>query len=310
LLDRCCCFVGNIEFIRIATKYDSQMANYRDIFGCTPALYAVQGGYLTCLRYLIEKARSNINAVSDKGQSLLHVACLSGHAHIVRWLMQRSVPNAILWPTKDGANVVHCAAYSGSVVALSVLLEPIPRKKRRLLLTIRDSRGNTPLHLAAINNHVDAAHFLLAKGANPRLANGAGQTAETVSLMKGHFQLAKLLRHWNDKKYRQNGRMLISSKGDSMSETIAAYSSGYGSALSQTLPTESSRVASPPLRRQLSSGYSSSRDEPTLRIYSGEEYRETRPLSFIATDEDGRVYSNLSCQTDPDPLNRDVRVSQ
>ncbi|VDK20583.1 unnamed protein product, partial [Anisakis simplex] len=143
---------GNIEFIRIATKYDSEMANYRDLFGCTPALYAVQGGYLTCLRYLIEKARSNISAVSDKGQSLLHVACLSGNAHIVRWLMQRSVPNAILWPTKDGANAVHCAAYSGSVVSLSILLESLHRKKRRVLLAIRDIRGNTPLHLAAINN--------------------------------------------------------------------------------------------------------------------------------------------------------------
>ncbi|VDK27623.1 unnamed protein product [Anisakis simplex] len=41
---------------------------------------------------------------------------------------------------------------------------------------------------------------------------------------------------------------------------------------------------------------------------SGEELRETRPLSFLATDEDGRIYSNLSCQTDPDPLNEDVKI--
>uniref|UniRef100_A0A0M3HZF2 ANK_REP_REGION domain-containing protein n=1 Tax=Ascaris lumbricoides TaxID=6252 RepID=A0A0M3HZF2_ASCLU len=299
---------GNIEFIRIATKYDSQMANYRDVFGCTPALYAVQGGYLTCLRYLVEKAKSDISAVSDKGQSLLHVACLGGHAHIVRWIMQRSVPNAILWPTKDGANAIHCAAYSGSVVALGVLLEAIRRKKRRAVLAIRDSLGNTPLHLAAVNNHVDAAHFLLAKGASPLLTNAAGQTAEDISRMKSHIQLARLLRLWKDKRHRKNGRLTIASKGDSVNGTLARYSSGYGSALSQTLATESSRIASPPLHRQLSSGYSSCRDERILRIYSGEEYRETRPLSLIASDEDGRIYSNLSCQTDPDPLDHDVRV--
>lgn len=49
---------------------------------------------------------------------------------------------------------------------------------------------------------------------------------------------------------------------------------------------------------------------PLFGCCSGEEYRETRPLSLIASDEDGRIYSNLSCQTDPDPLDHDVRVSE
>lgn len=80
------------------------------VTGCTACVYAIQSGSLLCLRYLVEKCRSDLAAVSDRGQSLLHVACLAGQTHIVRWIVQRSVPNVVFWTTKDNANAIHCAA--------------------------------------------------------------------------------------------------------------------------------------------------------------------------------------------------------
>ncbi|VDM93685.1 unnamed protein product, partial [Litomosoides sigmodontis] len=78
---------------------------------CTPVFYAIQGGCFNSVKLLVEKGGADICIVSDKGQSLLHVACLAGQAHIVRWIVNRSTADVILWTTKDNANAIHCASY-------------------------------------------------------------------------------------------------------------------------------------------------------------------------------------------------------
>lgn len=117
-------FSGNIEFIRIVTKYDGFMVNARDRFGTlfdtvyryiifigsTAVFYAVQGGHLQCVRYLIEKARGDLTVANNRGQSLLHAASLAGHIHIVHWLLTRLERSAIFWQTIDLATPIHCAA--------------------------------------------------------------------------------------------------------------------------------------------------------------------------------------------------------
>lgn len=292
---------GNIEYIRIATKYDNHMANFRDEFGCTASVYATQSGSLLCLRYLVEKCRSDLAAVSDRGQSLLHVACLAGHTHIVRWILQRSVPNSVYWTTKDNANALHCASYSGSAASLRILMSVVPRKRRRAVLSLRDSRGNTPLHLATINNHVEAVQFLLESGADPKLINAAGQTPEVIARLKSHFELANFLRGWNGKKSKKNKSITITTHPESVVESAGEHSSGYDSGLSQTLPNDS-RLGSP-LQTQLTVGCSSD----LFQEQRDTEELELRPLQYIATDEGGRIYTDCACQTDPDDLTERVK---
>ncbi|VDN58756.1 unnamed protein product [Dracunculus medinensis] len=152
---------GNIEFIRIVTKYDNRMTNEKDIFGLTPVFYATQGGHLECLQYLVEKCRADISLVTQKGQSLLQIACLGGHLNIVQWLLRRSSPTAVLWTTKDNVNSLHCAAYQGNVEILKLLLNNFPKRNRREALHIRDFYGNTPLHLSALKNNIEAVQYLV-----------------------------------------------------------------------------------------------------------------------------------------------------
>lgn len=40
--------------------------------GCTPALYAVQGGCLTTLRFLVEKGKASLYAANNKGKWQKH----------------------------------------------------------------------------------------------------------------------------------------------------------------------------------------------------------------------------------------------
>ncbi|KAK6009152.1 ankyrin repeat protein [Ostertagia ostertagi] len=221
--------LGNIEYVRRAVKTDPKSVDSRDVFGetmansrhlhnastvfvplnvseklfpgCTPCAYAVQGGFLNVLEYLVETARAEIGCISVKGgapfmehifdnkgtcgycaakcatlrnqnklqglkqinsgQSLIHIASLCGHEKIVQWILNRCGTHVTLWTTLDNSNALHCAAYCGSVPVLRILLESWSRKKRRIVLALKDSRGNTPLHLATINEHTEAVIFLV-----------------------------------------------------------------------------------------------------------------------------------------------------
>ncbi|CAG9538119.1 unnamed protein product [Cercopithifilaria johnstoni] len=303
---------GNIEFIRNAIKYDRRMVNFRDQFGCTPVFYAVQGGCFNCVRLLIEKGGADICIVSDKGQSLLHVACLAGHAHIVRWIVNRSAANVILWTTKDDANAIHCASYSGSVAALYILLHTIPHKRRRRILALRDSRGNTPLHLTAINNHIDAAQYLLENGAEPRLLNKGGQTAEAIACIRKNYQLARLLSYWKERKQKKRKEWFPSWATTDTLHMDNVYSTDYWSTSNHTMPNSSSHIipintaTSPSLQQNNASKHSwkkFNKANPVEVIVS-----ELRPITYVASDEGGRIYEDHSIQTDRDSLRTATKI--
>ncbi|KAK0399436.1 hypothetical protein QR680_003047 [Steinernema hermaphroditum] len=169
---------GNVEFIRIVTKYDSHMVNFKD------QMYT---SHLCRTRWLL--VQSSLHGRETALRSL------SGHAHIAKWLIGRAGSEAMLHTTHHQANSVHCAAFAGHLPVLRVFLEPWSRKKRRQLLTLKDARGNTPFHLAAISNHIEVAQYLLDTGANPKLLNNSEQSAEDIAHIRKCFALAQLIRN-------------------------------------------------------------------------------------------------------------------
>ncbi|EPB72957.1 hypothetical protein ANCCEY_07953 [Ancylostoma ceylanicum] len=155
---------ANLDYIRDATKYDPKSVDARDAFGeffdssikrCTPCAYAVQGGNVDVVRYLVEKAHAEIGSVSRRD--------------------------------------------SGSVPVLRLLLRPWSRKKRKTVLALQDCRGNTPLHLAAMNGHSDAVVFLLESDANPLAVNGCGYSPQAIANMRGNPQMAAFIAGFNAK---------------------------------------------------------------------------------------------------------------
>ena len=58
----------------------------------------------------------------------------------------------------------------------------------------RNFNGDTPLLLAAGRGRVEAARLLLARGADPALAERDGWTALALAELKGHEELVELLK--------------------------------------------------------------------------------------------------------------------
>ncbi|PAV62690.1 hypothetical protein WR25_20419 isoform B [Diploscapter pachys] len=305
---------GNIEFIRVVTKYDSHMVSFRDEFGSIPLVYAVQGGCLQSVRYLVEKARSGMGSVNNRGQSLLHVSCLCGHEHITRYLLHRMGSETILWQTKDNANAVHCAAFSGSVPVLMQLLSNYSRKRRQSVLALRDSRGNTPLHLAALNNHLDAALYLLENGSDARLQNSAGNSAQAVAQLRRFPQMAALIQEYMNGKKKRSKKSLSAAdltilpyNNVTNAKSNTSLSPGGMTSLSSTQPVEETSRAFSPLA---SSGYSSAAENVAGQgadsIINSEAQIVRRRMRYV---EDGiDSLKDKEAQTDLDPLKDKVKV--
>lgn len=295
---------GNLEFARAATKFDNQMVNFRDDFGCTPCLYAVQGGCLNTSRYLVEKARGEMACVSTKGQSLLHIAALCGHAHLVRWIMHRMGSEAILWTTNDRANAIHCAAFSGSVPVLAQLLHSFGKKKRQNILALRDSRGNTPLHLSAMNNHLDAVIYQIDCGADVRLINLKGHSAQSIAALRGFKDMERILSDHNP----ANGKKKKRSKKSRSLHDLQLTTSGSRAHSAQS-PARYTNVSFNSHREEMSphawsSGYSSNGD--AAESIQSETAIVRHRLRYVEDGVDS--LRDAGAQTDTDLLKDRVKV--
>ena len=56
-------------------------------------------------------------------------------------------------------------------------IRPAPRELRSSSLNLQNASGNTPLHWASLNGHLDVVKILLAAGSDPSVTNQAGHDA-------------------------------------------------------------------------------------------------------------------------------------
>ena len=54
------------------------------------------------------------------------------------------------------------------------IIHPAPRELRASTLNVQNASGNTPLHWASLNGHLEAVKILIAAGADPSVTNQAG----------------------------------------------------------------------------------------------------------------------------------------
>ncbi|KAK4473501.1 hypothetical protein MN116_002864 [Schistosoma mekongi] len=98
------------------------------------------------------------------GNSLMHLAVMSKHLKIVRYLAEHNVP--LYAVNKDGETPLHIAAKLGLLLIVDYILDVEVN-----LLTFVDKNGNTPLHLACLTNRSKVALSLCNAGAPLEVRN-------------------------------------------------------------------------------------------------------------------------------------------
>jgi cytohesin len=206
--------------------------NAKDDAGWTPLHAAVQFGYKEMAGLLLSHG-AEINARNEDGQTPLHLSARSGLKEVVAWLLSHgaevnartkkggvginSTPvfndrkEAVLYMREDdGRTPLHDAALNGHKEVAALLLAHGAKVNARnvgdsnikfLEARIRrmDSSGGipadslTPLHLAAINGHQEAAALLLAQKADFNAKSRDGHTPLHLAVRMGHKEVAELL---------------------------------------------------------------------------------------------------------------------
>uniref|UniRef100_A0A0N5BBF7 ANK_REP_REGION domain-containing protein n=1 Tax=Strongyloides papillosus TaxID=174720 RepID=A0A0N5BBF7_STREA len=226
---------GNIEFIRICTKYDQNMVNFKDNYGYTPLMYAIQSKCITSIKYLVEKAKSSIRLKTSKAQSCLHIASIVGDTTTVKYFINILGIESILETTNDFANCFHCAAFHGNDNVIKVLGNYFDKKRRKDILSYRDSRGNTPLHLAAINDHIDVGKYLIANDVNIKIMNNQGQFPIDIAKKRNSIRVHNLLKiqEVKDKRCAKKCKTTVFSNGETSTDSLIRISSYHNINTSQ-----------------------------------------------------------------------------
>ncbi|RHY33725.1 hypothetical protein DYB32_001448 [Aphanomyces invadans] len=180
--------------------------NAKDIYGCTPMIWAARNGYFDVFEFLVAHG-ADIETASFGGMTALHHAVNHCRLNVVTKLIElgasidtkddsgntplhlgagRGILNPVLSLLAAGANInetnsqgvtpLHKAVSAGHFPCVEKLLE------NRADPNAANAEGNTSLHLAAKGGFDNIVHALIDAKANITLKNKAGKTAKDIAL--------------------------------------------------------------------------------------------------------------------------------
>jgi ankyrin repeat protein len=162
-------------------------------FGQTALHAAVSSKAFECCEVLMEaSAPSKADAIicnlpDSMGLTPLHLAALLGHVKILELLIQHG--GDISRRDGRGWTALHCCVSKGHESALALMMDCGGDDMIELI----DKEGNTPLHTAAEEGHLECARLLLETAANPDLMNAQGFTPFAIANARGHNKLGSLI---------------------------------------------------------------------------------------------------------------------
>ncbi|XP_029295735.1 ankyrin repeat and death domain-containing protein 1A [Cottoperca gobio] len=143
----------------------------KDKYGVAPIHLAAWFGSLEILKLLVQ-AGAEQKIENEEGLNIMHCAAINNHTDIVEYIIDDLQMKELDKDDQSGHRAFALAAEHGCVKMLDMLIVPYD------LATMKPNKnGDTPLHLAAKNGHLDAVQSLLQSFDTRDEVNMDGETA-------------------------------------------------------------------------------------------------------------------------------------
>ncbi|XP_030849737.1 ankyrin-3-like [Strongylocentrotus purpuratus] len=151
----------------------------------TSLQYAVEGGSLAVVRYLISQG-ADVNESNNVGWTALHIAAQMGHLYIVDYLLGQGAE--VAKGVVDDISPLHVAAFVGHCDVTEHLL-----RRGAEVNGATKEKGSTALHVGVQNGHLEITNSLLSHGADVDATDHDGWTALHIAAQNGHIDVMKCL---------------------------------------------------------------------------------------------------------------------
>ena len=136
---------GHLDLVQYLTMLNDTSSTSVDQDGFLPLHYAAWQGHLDIVKYFNDTLNMidlPINSLTVEGLTTFQLAALNGHVEVMESLSKQKL---ILQKEKNGS-VLYFTSLLGQKETIEFLVE-----KLHFNVQIKDSEGNTALHLASIN---------------------------------------------------------------------------------------------------------------------------------------------------------------
>ncbi|KAM9811195.1 uncharacterized protein ankdd1b [Neosynchiropus ocellatus] len=144
----------------------------KDTYGIAPIHLAAWFGSLEVVKLLV-KAGAEQKIENEEGLNIMHCAAINNHTEIIDYIVNDLQMVELDKEDNSGHKCFAMAAEHGCVEMLEMLMEP----DYNMATMSPNARGDTPLHLAARNGHLEALQLLLESFDIRNEVNQDGETA-------------------------------------------------------------------------------------------------------------------------------------
>ena len=207
------CKSGHLHIIKCLISDHKCNPHCTDNDGCTPLHAASESGNIETVEYLITEQGCDPHVGDSIGNAPLHYASKGGHLDVVQCLItefnsdpqipiaSNSGPQQIdlmhifdcncsaEYSSENGNTPLHSACQNGHLEVAKYLIT-----EHKCNPEHGNINGYTPLHSAACNGHLAVVKYLISKlDCNPKISTDDGHTALHYSCLNGHLDVTRYL---------------------------------------------------------------------------------------------------------------------